>query len=129
MGRGLSDLPRWILMRAAKQPRLVYAEILADYFGLPRQGRLPAQRVKEGELAGCLMYASGEQRDFDRQAIGETKCRSTVSALSRACRRLQDRGLVKHVRGIARWSGVEIGPKGREWLSVNEAQSLRLVNR
>jgi hypothetical protein len=108
MGRGLSELQRFILREAGKRGRAYYADVLTGFFGWkPTPSRLPR--------------TPGQQR-FSRSRIGERRYAKTMATLSRACWRLGQRGLVTCLQGArSHWSGVELTDKGREWLSVNSA--------
>jgi hypothetical protein len=133
MGRGLSELQRYILAEAAERDRLDHAEILAGYFGWQgRPGRNHSSRVGQG--------------GFSRAGIGEQIYRKVMATLSRACRRLAQRGLVtcvrpqkmqrdnqvtvflettcgkseiKRIKVPAHGAGVAITARGRKMLSVN----------
>jgi hypothetical protein len=73
--------------------------------------------VKE-EAVGSLIYPY--MHTFSKQKIGAQVYNRTMAALSRACRRLQKRGLVNRlVSAHSHFSCVEITEKGREFLSVN----------
>jgi hypothetical protein len=125
MGRGLSDLQRFIVAKAATCERLYYAEILAEFFGWK-----PKELLRYEPLHGITYkmpvagkYAHGQH--FSADKIGEARYRKTVATLSRACSRLAARGLVECLQGAcSRWSAVEITDKGREWLSVNRVADL-----
>jgi hypothetical protein len=108
MGRGLSDLQRFILVRAATTERLYYADVLEGFFGwVPRPATGP-----------------GGHR-FSRREIGEAAYRKAMASLSRACRRLEWRGLVTRLCGqLSHWSAVEITEKGKACLSVNRRAGL-----
>jgi hypothetical protein len=109
MGRGLSKLQRYILAEAVTGHRTHYCKILAGFFGWETAWASPARR---SPTPGC--------RNFDPNEIGRKRYRSAVAALSRACRRLEARGLVTCLQGAySHWSAVEITDKGREWLLVN----------
>jgi hypothetical protein len=118
VGRGLSDLQRWILKEAASRDcfsaaearRLHMAEILVGYFGWRPENR------------GSLRDNS---HHFDRLQIGLRTYQNVKSALCRSVRRLEERGLVKHWIGL-QCAAVSITSKGRAWLSVNQ---WHLVNR
>jgi hypothetical protein len=122
MGRGLSDLQRFIVVKAATCNRLHYAEILVEYFGWKPNGRLHygpehGKDYAGEDLAGRVI---GGQH-FSLKEIGEKRYRKTMATLSRTCTRLGQRGLVTCLCGrYALWSGVEITDKGREWLMVNK---------
>lgn len=111
MGRGLSDLQRFIMRRAGEQPQLAYAEVLVEYFGWPpATGTL--RRGQDGLVRG------GTHR-FDPDAIGRRRYHSTCVTLSQACRRLAARGLVTFRQGAQRrWSAVELTAAGRAWLAA-----------
>jgi hypothetical protein len=119
MGRGLSGLQRFILEKANTKKRVYYVEVLEGFYGW--KPRRPIRRHgpndqygEEGEIIG-----PGAKR-FSPQLIGEKKYRKVRAALSRACKRLADRGLVVRLEGAySHWAGVEITSVGREWLSVN----------
>jgi hypothetical protein len=134
MGRGLSELQRWILRRASTQRRLYYPEILEGFFGWkPKQ---PFRRYKEGEKdldgqpapVGDLANVAGQH--FSSRTIGEERYRKVMFTLRRSCARLEERGLVERIqRAYAGWRAVKITQKGREWLSVNSAENRPRVNR
>lgn len=108
MSRGLGALERWIITRSAKMSRLYYADILIGFYGW-RPTREP-QRHGDGSLR-----MPGEHL-FSMHGIGVKKYRSAQASISRACRRLQDRGLVECLQGSrARWSGVEVTEAGRDY--------------
>jgi hypothetical protein len=123
MGRGLSDLQRWILEKAASQKKLHPAEVLAGYFGWepdhkwPWRGQIePAERPRG--------------QNFSRRRIGSAKYRSTMASLSRSIRRLEERGFVtrrEYAFGKA-WC-LYITEKGKEYLSVNLPVIYRKINR
>jgi hypothetical protein len=110
MGRGLSDLQRYIVAKAATVERLYYADILQEHFGWqpvfrPRDGYDKATRTPKYEI--------GQQR-FDPERIGRTRYHQTMVTLSRAADRLQQRGLVTClVAARSHWSAVEITPEGK----------------
>jgi hypothetical protein len=116
MGRGLSKLQRFILTKAAQQPRLYYAEVLCTYFGWKVTARklwVDWKRDEQGNLKN-----PGVQR-FSRAEIGIKHYRTVQATLSRACIRLEARGLVTRVPGARSCScAVEITDKGRESVSV-----------
>src|SRR5262245_31279974 len=118
MGRGLSDLQRFILTRAAQQERLYYAEILAEYFGWELR---KSMYLKDGK------YWSGQF--FGRRKIGEAVYHRVMATLSRTCRRLEARGLVQCVSGAyCRWSAVDITDKGRDCYRLTLAPAGASVN-
>jgi hypothetical protein len=138
MGRGLSKLQRHILMTAGRQQRVYYADVLERYFGwkpAPRRDRTARslERYREGDTfdgrtvtadeIGMLKYPGSQY--FSRRQIGEATYSKTMATLSRACLRLERRGLVKCLQGkISHWAGVEITDRGREWLSAHSVANL-----
>jgi hypothetical protein len=112
MGRGLSDLQRFILRRAGEQPQLAYAEVLVEYFGWrPVAGTL--RRGRDGVVRGGLHW-------FDPNAIGRQRYRSSRAVLSQACSRLAARGLVRCLQGAqGSWSAVPITDAGRASLAAD----------
>ncbi|QDU60443.1 hypothetical protein Pan216_12820 [Planctomycetes bacterium Pan216] len=111
MGRGLSELQRFILERSAKAPRLYYSEILVEYFGWKPGWPL---KYEDGVLA-----SPGSHR-FSRTKIGEKEYSRVMATLSRSCTRLDNRGLVTViVAEYSHWTGVVITDQGRAFLSVN----------
>lgn len=96
MGRGLSDLQRWILAEARKRDRLYYADICEKYYGWPR---------KTDSQGNPLSIGS---QHFSRSEIGEREYNRVMATISRSCLRLEKRGLVRClVAKSSRWSGVE----------------------
>lgn len=83
MGRGLSDLQRWILHQVDTRGTLYYAEICAGYYGWT-----PVR-----PLAHCSgLY-------FSPATIGPQEYRRVLVTVSRACQRLARRGLVRWESG------------------------------
>jgi hypothetical protein len=112
MGRGLSDLQRYVLAEAGKRSRVYYAEVLAGFYGW--RPRRELARDAEGKLRSPGSW------HFSPRKVGENRYNKAMAALSRACARLGTRGLVTCLKGVSsRWAGVEITDKGKEWLSVN----------
>lgn len=109
MGRGLSDLQRWILHRAGLAVKLSTVDILTGYFGWKRHTPRGYDLVKH---------------NFSKMAVGARRFNVGKASLSRALRRLEQRGLavVRHnwdaVRRIPQVT-VELTDRGRQWLSVN----------
>jgi hypothetical protein len=101
MGRGLSPLQAWIVRQSARRSLLFYPEVLVGYFGL-RPNR--------------TQWYPGSQW-FAPDAIGRRRYRSALSALSRSCRRLEERGLVECICSrCSHWAGVVITEAGRQWV-------------
>jgi hypothetical protein len=92
MARGLSDLQKAILRHAAAKGALCQAVFLCEHFGWkPTKGRA----VSEIGQNFCLA------------SIGESKYRKNANSLSRALRRLVQRGLLEEDRQ-------HVTEKGRE---------------
>ena len=106
MGRGLSDLQRWILAEAQKRDRLYYFHICEGYYGWKRRldfyGRTPDD--------------SPGPHKFSPAQIGEREYARVMSTISRSCDRLAKRDLVMCLVGkTSRWSAVEVTEKGAEY--------------
>ena len=107
MGRGLSELQRFILSKAAHQKRVYYCEILADYFKWK-----PVRKFWRDKDTGELKDPVGQH--FSRQAIGEREYTRVMVTLGRSCLRLEKRGLVTCIQGAyAHWSAVKITEEGK----------------
>jgi hypothetical protein len=116
MGRGLSELQRWILQEASGVDRLYYADICSGYFHWTR-ARNPGADLP------------GHQR-FSRRTIGEQRYQAVMATLSRTCKRLWQRGLIEWPTAAqSHWAAVVVTDQGREWLKVNSRQILHQVNR
>ena len=119
----LSALQRFILEKAAKQNRVYCVEVKAEFFKLQPNRQLrrhekddPATETKAGDLFSPGSHA------FDMKQIGQGKYRSVSASLSRAIRRLQERGLVNWIEGYSRWTACTITESGRA--SVNTLAKL-----
>jgi len=77
MGRGLSDLQRWILRQTCKRGQLEYADIRRDYFGW--KSKQQDKQLRER---------------YSPQDIGEDEYNRVMATISRSCRRLEARGLI-----------------------------------
>jgi hypothetical protein len=138
MGRGLSPLQAWVLRRAAQQSRVYYAEVLAGYFGFKPtkplsyrndDGTIPhgigsvltnelINKIANHRPLGRTLTDPGGQR-FSPGDIGRGRYRAAMSALSRSCARLMDRGLVTCLVGSSsHWAAVEITDAGRAWVEA-----------
>jgi hypothetical protein len=112
MGRGLSKLQQWMLVRAldgADRGRdgtggcdLTMLRALSEFYGMP----LPKYLLERHNLLAAGKVFSDP---------GDVLCaKSHRPAVSRAMHRLQQRGLVECVCGaMARWSGINITAAGR----------------
>jgi hypothetical protein len=113
MGRGLSELQRYIVASAAMRDRLYYRDILEGYL-----------RGKSKRLAHQESDVGQHGAFFSRQRIGNLEYRRAMATLSRACQRLERRGLVRCVCGS--WThkpAVEITDIGRTWLTNGLGES------
>jgi hypothetical protein len=125
MGRGLSDLQRWILRESGTISRVYYTDVLVGHYHWKPAREI--RRYKAGDMRGHPAKPVPPERFgtiswpmiqyFSRRRIGEAEYSKTMAALSRACRRLDKRGLVTWLPCRSR-SAVEITDKGREYLSV-----------
>ena len=105
MARGLSDLQRYIVTKAATVERLYTHDILQEYYGWT--SHIGTWHKRDGT------YTPGDQR-FWPEEIGAQRYHATRVTLSRAIARLQQRGLVQALQGrSAHGSGVEITAEGR----------------
>jgi hypothetical protein len=140
MGRGLSTEQKWILDRAGRQKIVYYVDILTGLYGWePDQ---PIERLQKGdtryladsgyvpipeEWIGLAKFPGTQY--FSRGRIGEKTYAKTMTALSRACARLEARGLVRRFDWSRKgFAGVQITAKGREYLSVNSHLSVDLAD-
>ncbi len=102
MGRGLSELQKEILrMAKAKGPKiLLQAEILSQMAGWEPD-------YDPSKNPGMSL--------FDRHEIGAERYAGTRASLSRAIRRLEERGLIEQTgRMIRKGSGLRLTEKGRQ---------------
>ncbi len=95
MGRGLSELQRWILIKAGERAGLSYGEVCRDFYGW------------EKWKWSCI-----EGRCFDPKAIGEKEYHRVKSTISRAVKRLALRGLVARCYSM----DIRLTEAGAEWL-------------
>lgn len=127
MGRGLSELQRWILVEASRRDRLYYADILHHYWQFPVRSAMRYRigvdididvdkRRNSTWIAGGTLDSPGSQR-FDPDAIGRRRYNAAMASVSRACLRLEKRGLVTCLTAkSSHWAAVEITAEGREVL-------------
>jgi hypothetical protein len=113
----LSKLQRSILTlayeRRDRDRPLYYAEILAEVFDFP-----------VSYYADSLAENPGSQH-FSRERIGAGRYDAAQASLSRAVRRLADRGLVEIVvAAYSRWTGLSLTEEavksGASWRSPNQ---------
>jgi hypothetical protein len=135
MGRGLSKMQRLILERAVRQQWVCIPDICEFYFhwplarsyftgklenALPRYSKgmpkSPRARYLQGHpLDNTLTeYFLGTRRSpvFSQEKIGRSKYHSGFSSMSRAFRRLRDRGLLERSTGESAYSRHRITEKG-----------------
>jgi len=114
MGRGLSDLQKYILTAAISKKddpypgRLYYADIFRGFYGWKGQSYhdLPGGRA------------------FDPKAIGQKKYDSAHVAVRKACARLEKRGFVNCITAaLTHWAAVEITDEGREFAAALSAKA------
>lgn len=142
MGRGLSELQRYILSEAGKRRRVYCPDILEGFFGW--KPICPMDRHRGGDVVrgfGGLpdtvrpadddgVLSSPGRQYFSLAKIGERTYRTVMASLSRSIRRLEERGLVTVLKGAyAGWTAVEITERGRTWLTVNTPAICGSVNR
>ena len=77
MGRGLSDLQRWILSEACRRGQLEYADIRREYFGW--ESKRKDQQLRDR---------------YSPEEIGAEEYNRVMATISRSCRRLEARGLI-----------------------------------
>jgi len=102
MGRGLSDLQKFILKAAAAKPEgtLYNYEICMGYYRWKPNRRNPG----------------AAENNFLPAEIGENKYNSAFVAIRKAYLRMEKRGLVRCVYSWQRrsWAGVDITDRGRQ---------------
>jgi hypothetical protein len=124
MGRGLSDLQRWILRESAAGDNvgIWYWRICLDYFKWPANRQHQPKDFPATFSAGYPIFCI--------QDIGAKEYRRVMATISRSCARLQALGYatVNHIRysgsGAIVAGGLYITDAGRAWLSVNEEANL-----
>jgi hypothetical protein len=118
IGRGLSRQQRWIVAKAAAAKNHVYfTEILEGLFGWKPHGSVPDRARDVLQSYGYL---------FSIREIGKNRYGRVMATMSRACRRLEERGLIERVMGHG---AIRITPQGREYLLVNEGPPGTFINR
>jgi hypothetical protein len=115
MGRGLSDLQRWILRQTFERGTVTNAEICQGYFGWP--DRQPAYCIRsrwDGEpVLQCIRSEA-----FSPQAIGHKHYHVVTVTISRAIHRLGRRGLVWWDHKTS-GSPMRLTEQGQEWYWLN----------
>jgi hypothetical protein len=115
MGRGLSDLQRWILRQVYERGTISNTEICQDYFGWPE--REPIYRVREGPwgdpILQCIRGAG-----FSPERIGRRHYHVVTVTISRAIHRLARRGLVWWDHKTT-GSPMRLTEQGQEWYRLN----------
>ncbi len=142
MGRGLSDLQKWILWRAAEQAHVTRADVLLDYYDLPpSQWSRRAERngltdvtskywpddedrrapMRDQALAslGSLSRSFGDKRVLS-SIEGGSRYRAASAATSRSFKRLRDRAYLRVYRhyypgGPGSGSIAPMAPQWQEW--------------
>jgi hypothetical protein len=105
MGRGLSDLQRFILKETAKQGVLFRRDIKARFFGFKprtREHEPDERHQRKIPSRGYNDYLKRVKHDSDRGyavfspiEIGKKKYNSTAASIGRSLTRLQQRGLIE----------------------------------
>jgi hypothetical protein len=97
MGRGLSDLQRWILREARERGHLHARDICTDYFGWkpPRY------------------YGGSYAKTFRPEDIGRDEYNRVMATISRSLSRLEARGLIE-TWGGPYYKGIKPTEVGRE---------------
>ena len=118
MGRGLSELQKYILITAAAKKtgdsrgavdgRLYNADIFQGFYGW-QPGWYTGRDFRPRDMPGV------GSRNFQPSIIGQKKYDTTHVVVRKACARLERRDLVVCLMGAhSHWSGIEITNKGRE---------------
>lgn len=117
MGRGLSDLQKWILIAASNAPEhssglaiLYYQDICMQYFGW-----LPGWMGYKWQYNP--RHAQPGDHKFAKQLIGEKEYRRVMVTISKSVSRLKKRGLVTCYCGqVSHWAGLALTEKGKDLL-------------
>lgn len=110
MGRGLSDLQRWILARADQNADrgydacVTFEEVKTDYYSMPRSRTTPGWSFRKKRIA---------------------RYNAVSAAVSKAARRLADRGLAKVTRGSDHAVNVAVIELTNEGILVAEKEQRR----
>ena len=114
MGRGLSDLQRWMLRRAAEKPdctdnggcELLVGRVIAEHFEVT-PALWPSQQNEDG-TAMPLTLRGPVFKDHAKEAA------TARAAIVRAMNRLEERGLAERLSGAySRWSGMSLTNEGK----------------
>lgn len=124
MGRGLSDFQTHILFMASDKihegrresrgwqagnwPDLFISEILVEFFWWKPE--------RHGSVLGC--------HHFSKTAIGEEHYNATMATISRAIRRLDERGLVRRDRKL---KGIFLTPSGEETIERIRLETVQRI--
>src|SRR5262245_10935069 len=106
MGRGLSPLQRSILELTATRGIVYYCDVLQDAlgwtpehrirrYGIPYEAHGKTYTEAPRQPADIGVTVSPGSHYFSPERIGRKRYRSTMVTLSRACTRLEARGLVR----------------------------------
>lgn len=110
MGRGLSEVQRWILHRAVERGRLYTVEVLAGFYEWQ-----PDPPLAYREVNGERFLSYPQIRRFSPWWIGSAYNR-TMAALNRSVRRLMERKLIVRANSDNRWITIEPTVRGRWWV-------------
>ncbi len=111
MGKGLSPLQKTILQlayenqgRQTPQTDVTYSEILVKYFGWELVDNSPS-------WASMPWY----QQSFSKNDIGQAEYGRAMASVSRAVKRLQERGLIEKTHSLRAggWSGANLTEVGK----------------
>jgi hypothetical protein len=118
MGRGLSDLQRWILREGTRRERVYYADILAGFFKFRPLDGIQHEDGKFTTRSGQVVGLGSPK--FCPDEIGRSAYRTALAVISRSCARLADRGLVTCLQGrYSRWAAVTLTDEGVAWVRNN----------
>lgn len=134
MGRGLSDLQRFVLTRALENAQaegravderrgadLYTREALHGFYGWPLVPHA-AGRLRDNPTIGVSLVGLG-MLVFKIAPADRARFRANTVAVSKACARLEERGLVARLFGLhARWAGVSLTEAGRAQASALAAR-------
>jgi hypothetical protein len=135
-------LQNYILRRAGEDGIIFRAHILEGYYGWVSQWEIPRARPEDDpgddrenlpprpiSQGADLYYGGLSHQYFSKREIGEKRYRSVMAAISRATRRLEQRGLIQEWRWA--WHcgiGLKLTAKGRDYLTVNSWARWESIN-